>query len=525
MNRLFKERLQVVPKYICILSLIFCVGIFLRTYNFHDFLRFNADQSRDAGIVSSVIEGNEALPLLGPKAGGTDFRVGPVFYYFQIASAKIFGNTPDKMAYPDLFFSLLTLPLLFFFLRKYFDTKKSLLLVVLLTTSFYAVKYGRFAWNPNSLPFWSLLFLYGLHEILITKEQTWKLWTIVTGIALGIGIQLHSLSLLLFPLLAISVFGYLVYQKKKNIWKMSLIILSIVVFLNIPVILSEMQTNGENTKAFIESIGTKEKKGSGIITNIEKNIVCFAQSSTYILSSYDSSDTCEIKSIMKGLNMQAFLCGFTLFFGGLLLAIRALRREKEYERKVFLGLTILFVSILFFLLVPLANEISMRFFLISLFVPFLFLGLWFDFFEEIFPRTNKIFLFGITLVFVCMNIFFALSSFEEYRSYLTDSSAGMDNVLLKEVETSASFIISESMGAKKVVLTGDKKYIFKAMKSMEYFTKRSGIQIIEQYKKTDPSLPIFLVENTKNKEKILVEEKEVHDFLSFGRFTIFSLKP
>jgi len=524
MKLLRLRKIQTVPKYVWILLLIFCVGFAFRTYEFHDFLRFNADQSRDAGIVSSIIDGEGDIPLLGPKAGGTTFRVGPAFYYFQIISAKVFGNAPDKMAYPDLFFSLLTIVLLFFFLRQYFDMKKSLLLIALLAVSFYAVKYGRFAWNPNSLPFWTLLFLFGLYKMMTARETAWKWWTFVTGLALGIGIQLHSLSLILFPLLAFCVFGFLIYQKREYLWKKTLLILALILFLNIPVLISEWQTGGVNAKAFIESIGMKEKKGSGFVANIEKNIVCFSQSSTYILSGYDSSDTCERKSVMHGLNIQAFLCGFILFFGGLLLAIRALRKEKRYERRVFLGLMILFVSILFFLLVPLANEISMRFFLISLFIPFVFLGLWFDFFEEIFPRTNIIFLFGITIVLVCMNIFFVLASFKEYHSYLTNSSAGMDNVLLKEVEDSASFIVSESRGAKKVVLTGDKKYIFKAMKSMEYFTKRSGIQIIEKNKKTDPSLPVFLVENTKNKEKVLASEKNIAQYLSFGRFTLFSLK-
>ncbi|MGB5019107.1 MAG: glycosyltransferase family 39 protein, partial [Candidatus Moraniibacteriota bacterium] len=198
--------------------LIFCcilvVGIFLRTYEFHDFLRFNADQSRDAGVVSSYIEGEAPLPLLGPKAGGTDFRVGPVFYYFQIASAKLFGNVPTVMAYPDLLFSILAIPLLFFFLRKYFDTRTALLLVAIFAVSAYAVKYSRFAWNPNSLPFWSILFLSGLHEMMIAKGRRYWQWVILTGTAFGVGIQLHTLSLLFFPILLSGVFAFLFFETK-----------------------------------------------------------------------------------------------------------------------------------------------------------------------------------------------------------------------------------------------------------------------------------------------------------------------
>ena len=170
------------PKWVVVsLLLIIMAGTFLRVYQYHDFLRFNADQSRDATLVRDYLAGKEELPLLGPKAGGTSFRVGPAFYYFQIASAKIFGSHPDTVAYPDLLFSLLALPLLFFFLRKYFDSKTALLLVALFAVSLYAIKYSRFAWNPNSLPFWSMLFLYGLHEIMVERERIWKWWAVLTG--------------------------------------------------------------------------------------------------------------------------------------------------------------------------------------------------------------------------------------------------------------------------------------------------------------------------------------------------------
>ncbi len=138
--------------------MVLIAGIFLRTWHHHDWLRFNADQGRDAQIVSSVIDGSAPLPLLGPKAGGTQFRLGPAFYYFEIAAAKIFGNIPDKMAYPDLFTGILCIPLFFFFLRKYFEKYTALSLTAIFAVSAYAIRYSRFGWNPNSAPFWTILF-------------------------------------------------------------------------------------------------------------------------------------------------------------------------------------------------------------------------------------------------------------------------------------------------------------------------------------------------------------------------------
>jgi hypothetical protein len=502
------------------------LGIFLRTYQFHDWLRFNADQSRDATVVSNYLEGKADVPLLGPKAGGTDFRVGPAFYYFQIAGAKIFGNSPDKMAYPDLLFALLSIPLLYFFLRKYFDVRTAILLTAIYAVSFFAVKYARFAWNPNSLPFWSLLFLYGLHEIMLAKENHWKRWSMFTGGAIGIGIQLHTLSLLLFSLVSIGVFGYLLYTRKRGVGKVVAVVIFMVIILNIPQIMSEVNTGGTNTRAFMESIGIKEKKGSGIVANTVKDAVCFAESSTYILSGYDSSDTCSIKSVEQGMkNVLAFIFGFTIFVGGFVFAIQALKKEEGAGKKYFLGLCIAYVSVAFLLFLPLANEISMRFFLATLFIPFVFLGLWWNFISEKVPRFSLYAVGCCAMLLAVMNVIAVCQSFADFSAYLTRSDAGMDNVLLKEVELSASFITTHVKAGNSIAVGGDAQYLFKALKSMQYFTSQADVKLVQKTKKTSPTLPTFLVENTKQKEKILVQYGNVADALTFGRFTIFFLTP
>ncbi len=58
------------------LALILLAGVFLRTYAFHDWLRFSGDQARDAAIIRAAIEHEAPLPLLGPLAGGTNFFIG-----------------------------------------------------------------------------------------------------------------------------------------------------------------------------------------------------------------------------------------------------------------------------------------------------------------------------------------------------------------------------------------------------------------------------------------------------------------
>lgn len=501
------------------LILIMLVGLFLRTYEFHDWLRFNADQSRDATVVSDVVTGRSAWPLLGPKAGGTEFRVGPIFYSFQIVAAKIFGNAPDVMAYPDVLTSLLFLPLLYLFLRKYFDRRTALLLTALGAVSAYAVKYSRFAWNPNSLPFWSLLFVYALHEIMLCKERVSKGWAVVAGVALGVGTQLHTLTLILFPIVALLVGGRLLFEKRQ-VWGTAAIMLSVALFLQAGQIASEVETGGANTRAFLSGIGTKEEKGSGFLKNVGKDITCFVDGTTYILSSYDASDSCETKGILSGRKAVFFLPGLLFFVGGVFLAGRAFHREPDEGRKYFLGLLLVLVGLYFALLVPLANEVSMRFFLPLLFVPFVLLGLWYEYLREHFPKRGWALAISLTTLLVMLNLVSVQQTFAKYASYLDSSSAGMDNVLLAEVEQAAAFVVEQAAGTPVVMVHGDATYLFKALKSMQYFTGRSGIKLVQK-KGADASLPVFLIDNTKGKKKILANNPQITAYRSFGRFTIF----
>ena len=248
-----------------LLAVVVLVGIGFRTYRFHDFLRFNADQSRDATLTSEVLAGTVEWPLLGPKAGGTEFRLGSIFYSFQIVSARIFGDTPDSLAYPDLCTSLLAILLLYLLLRKYFDTKTVLGLVAVFAVSYYAVKYSRFAWNPNSTPFWSLLFLYALHEVTAPGgRRRWALWSGVLGVAIGVGVELHTLLLALLPTMCVIVFGYALWRQRDHrfrLWQSLAVAVVVALLVNTPQIVAEYQTGGANVKAFFAGAGNKQAKG------------------------------------------------------------------------------------------------------------------------------------------------------------------------------------------------------------------------------------------------------------------------
>ena len=67
------------------LVILIIAGVFLRTYRFKDWLLVASDQMRDLTLVSNVVNGSASWPLLGPDmSGGGGFKLGPIYYYFQI---------------------------------------------------------------------------------------------------------------------------------------------------------------------------------------------------------------------------------------------------------------------------------------------------------------------------------------------------------------------------------------------------------------------------------------------------------
>ena len=133
-------------------------GFFLRSYHFSDWLHFELDQARDARIVDDGLRGDFFdLPLLGPKAGGTTLRLPPAFYYLEYWSAFVFGGTPAGIAVLGMLLSTASIGVFFLLLRRYFSLFLASSLTLLFAVSEFFVMYGRFAWNPNLIPFFLFL--------------------------------------------------------------------------------------------------------------------------------------------------------------------------------------------------------------------------------------------------------------------------------------------------------------------------------------------------------------------------------
>jgi len=289
---------------------ILALGIFLRTWHFSDWMVFNPDQARDTMLVQDVLAGKESALLMGPEVGNEHFGLGSWFYHLEILSAKIFGSDPWKLAIPDLLFSLLTIPLFYMFVRKYFSTNLSLAVTFFLSISYFMVRYSRFAFNPNSIPFFVLLFLLGVLYFLGSDKKK-SLWGAAgIGVGIGVGMQLHILLLFIMPTVTGLAIIYAFFKKMsaKLILSSVGVIIILIILMNTGQILYEFNNGWSNSKKFFkvttQTAGDSGGEGNKYLT---QDVLCHMQANLHIATSLGDSEECEFYSAYERLNKYGML--------------------------------------------------------------------------------------------------------------------------------------------------------------------------------------------------------------------------
>lgn len=514
---------------IIILTIVVIFGAYLRLHDFSDLARFNADQARDAKVVDKMMEGEE-FPLLGPKAGGTHFKLGPAFYYLECVSGILFGNTPSGIAFIIGILGVATIPLLFFLLRFYFSASLSLLLTFIFSLSFYAIKYSKFAWNPNAIPFFFILFLISLLNFIEAKNKKFGIWHLMLAISIGIGIQLHTLLLVLMPTLLL--FSYLhIFLKEKQFKPFYLLfILVIVIALNSTLFIYDFKNDGKNSKQFFAGMQKKTEKNSSLIDNFLKDGQFFVQGSTYAISSFDpQKNWLKPAKLLASKNygeISAAFLGTLFFLFGFFQTIVSFRKEKDEKKRIFLGVVLAVIFLSFLILIPIANELNVRFFIILIFLPYIFLGIIMKFLSGI---LNKKMLYSVILIALFVLAFLNLKTYAkvyDLENYTAKNSA-YGGISVGELNDISNFIFRLS---KEGSLEGEKFFIapFEFSQSLDYFNEKLGLSFPSLPKDgPDPDSVVFFISQEKDSPKILKENEAsfiLLDSQKTGRFVIFAFR-
>jgi len=424
---------------------ILLIGIFLRAYNFTPWLHFELDQARDAKLADlAIAEGPGELQLLGPKAAGTFLRLGPIFYYFQYVGAFIFGDTPQGVAYPTLIFGILTIPLAYLFLRRFFNISISLAITAIIASSHFLVMYSRFAWNPNAIAFFLLLTFYAILRAIDAHEIHRARWFILAAAAGAIATQLHFLVFISLP---VTIAGFLLLKRPKLSWRAWLGALGIIIVLYAPVAINDLKTQGANTKEFFKAITKKSEKAGGVShTLADKVIRSYIETANGMLLLVSGREATQMPKIevsrggsfisvsAKEGEMGNTIWGYAgilALFGALILFVVRFSAERERSKKDFLILIGIWLIICLGLFVPLAFDLSPRFYLLLVPSAFVLFALVLEFLGKVI-RSKYLLISLITIVICAMNLIYLKGRFDQLAAANTQALGNVSDRILKE---------------------------------------------------------------------------------------------
>lgn len=182
-----------------ILILVLAAG--LRFYNISGYLQFLGDQGRDVLVVKAMIVDHK-WTLLGPSASVGGFFTGPVYYYFMLPFLWLFGLDPAGPAYLSALIGVGMVWLTYWFGEKFFDRRAGLLAAFLVALSPKMIDISRFSWNPNPVPFFTLLTMALLYLAAVKKKLV---YTFLAGLSYGVLFQLHYMNMALAAVIGLAI--------------------------------------------------------------------------------------------------------------------------------------------------------------------------------------------------------------------------------------------------------------------------------------------------------------------------------
>lgn len=233
---------------------IIILAAFLRLYNIEGYMTFLGDEGRDVLVVKRIIVDHK-LTLLGPTASVGGFFLGPIYYYMMIPFLWAFRLNPVGPAVMVALFGVATVYLIYLTGRDFFNRKVGLLAAFLYATSPYIIAYSRSSWNPNLMPFFSLLIIYLTWKMAKLKQP--KLLFLV-GFLFGLAIQLHYLAVFLMTVVGVFLF---IYFRRLSFIKHYFLGVIGFLFGWSPFLLFELRHNFPNFRTFYRFIFFGEETG------------------------------------------------------------------------------------------------------------------------------------------------------------------------------------------------------------------------------------------------------------------------
>jgi len=249
-----------------ILAAILLAAAWLRLFRIRDYLVFLGDEGRDMLVWFNMVYKGE-FTFLGPTASVGGFYLGPIYYYLALPFYYLIRD-PVGPAFFVALTGILSVWLIYYVCLNWFGKTAGLLAAWTYGTAALIIRYSRASWNPNPVPFFTLL---GIYLAAAPPGKFRYLKIIGAGICLGILWQLHYLTLILTPIYLLIAFqkGYSLPMQGVSLSEKlrsggiaaSLIILGWIIGFS-PFLAFEIYHNFPNTRTVIEFV---TRPGGGVM--------------------------------------------------------------------------------------------------------------------------------------------------------------------------------------------------------------------------------------------------------------------
>jgi 4-amino-4-deoxy-L-arabinose transferase-like glycosyltransferase len=239
---------------VLILLGILLIASFFRLYRISDYMTYLGDEGRDVIVVRRLLVYFDPI-LIGPGTSIGNMYLGPLYYYLIAPSLWLAGYSPVGPSVLVALVGVFTVFLVWKFGRELSGKVAGLIAAFFYAISPTVIIFSRSSWNPNVMPFFSLLSIYSVWKVYesrgASREVGW--WLIVLGISYAFCLQSHYLGLLLLPTFGVFLFiKYLKLKKEKLLKpfvKNSLISLILFLFLMSPLVIFDARHGWRNFAA------------------------------------------------------------------------------------------------------------------------------------------------------------------------------------------------------------------------------------------------------------------------------------
>ncbi len=192
------------------ISILLLLAAVLRLYRIGDYMTFLGDEGRDAIVMRDIVTFKH-FPLIGPGTSIGQMYLGPWYYYLVAPSILLAGFSPVGLAIEVALAGVATVALLWWISRQWFGREAAVAISALYAISPTVIIQSHSSWNPNVMPFFALITMYGIWKV--WRLGYWQ-WLVISAISFAFVLNSHYLGLLLLPTMGL----FWLLARKSDAW-------------------------------------------------------------------------------------------------------------------------------------------------------------------------------------------------------------------------------------------------------------------------------------------------------------------